>query len=204
MSAKKSDQKPLEDSKEKIKIPESKTEDTFVFSLKDDGENNHSTKKEDSHAGALLEELPESVKKKLEESKVENKAKKVTKRKSRKLKEKKHVPIGKAYINATYNNTIVTLADNNGNVLAWASAGAAGFKGPKKSTSYASQIITRVAVEKAKGCGLQDVNVLINGVGTGREAAIRTLNACGLNILSIKDVTPVPHNGCRARKPRRV
>jgi len=89
-------------------------------------------------------------------------------------------------------------------VLAWASAGMAGFKGPKKSTPYAAQIITRIAVEKAKAFGLEEVSVFVKGVGTGRESAIRALNANGLIINSVKDVTPIPHNGCRSKKPRRV
>jgi small subunit ribosomal protein S11 len=113
--------------------------------------------------------------------------------------------LGNAYIQATYNNTIVTLADNKGDVISWASAGLAGFKGAKKATPYAAQIITKIAVQKAKEeYGLQDVNVFVAGVGTGRESAVRALNANGLEVLSIKDTTPVPHNGCRPKKPRRV
>jgi small subunit ribosomal protein S11 len=111
---------------------------------------------------------------------------------------------GKVFINSTYNNTIVTLTDTVGNVLSWANAGLAGFKGPKKSTPYAAQIITRIAVEKAKEYGLAEVKVFVKGVGTGRESAVRALNANGLNITYIKDITPLPHNGCRSRKPRRV
>jgi len=90
-------------------------------------------------------------------------------------------------------------------VLSWASAGVAGFKGPKKSTPYAAQIITRIAVEKARqDYGLEEVSVFVKGVGTGRESAVRALNANGLNVTAIKDITPIPHNGCRQRKPRRV
>jgi len=111
---------------------------------------------------------------------------------------------GRAYIQATYNNTIVTLTDLNGNVLAWSSAGQNGFKGPKKSTPYAASIIVKNAVEKSKIYGLKNVNVFVKGVGSGRESAIRALNTHGINILSIKDITPIPHNGCRQRKPRRV
>ncbi|MFH1773222.1 MAG: 30S ribosomal protein S11 [Patescibacteria group bacterium] len=109
-----------------------------------------------------------------------------------------------AYIKATYNNTMVTLTDLNGNVLSWASAGMAGFKGPKKSTSYAAQIIVRIAIEKAKKYGLTEVSAMISGVGTGRESAIRALNVNGLVVTSIKDITPIPHNGCRPKKPRRI
>jgi small subunit ribosomal protein S11 len=100
---------------------------------------------------------------------------------------------------------MVTLTDSNGDVIAWASAGMAGFKGAKKATPYAAQIITKIAVQKAKEeYGLQEVSVFVAGVGTGREAAIRALNANGLEVSAIKDVTAVPHNGCRPKKPRRV
>jgi len=156
---------------------------------------------------AGLEELPEDVKKKLEKKKTEKTSKgKGGKGKQRKKKKKeiKRVTTGKAFIKATYNNTIVTLTDLNGNVISWASAGIAGFKGPKKSTPYAAQIITRIAVEKAREIGLQEVSVFVRGVGTGRESAVRALNANGLAVSSIKDITPIPHNGCRKRKPRRV
>ena len=116
----------------------------------------------------------------------------------------RQVSHGRAYIKATYNNTILTLTDQNGNVLAWASAGQSGFRGPKKATPYAATVIVKDACEKVKLYGLKEVNVFVRGVGSGRESAIRSLNANGLVILSIKDVTPIPHNGCRARKPRRV
>ncbi|MBI2459259.1 MAG: 30S ribosomal protein S11 [Parcubacteria group bacterium] len=149
----------------------------------------------------MAEELPEEIKKKLEKSKED---KKTSKKKGRRKKTDKKVPLGVAHVKATYNNTIVSLADLSGNVMAWASAGLAGFKGPKKSTPYAAQIITRIAVEKAKKFGLSEVSVMVKGVGTGRESAIRALNANGLIITSIKDITPIPHNGCRPKKPRRV
>jgi len=128
---------------------------------------------------------------------------KVTNNKKKK-KKKIIAPKGQAHISATYNNTIITLADQSGNVLAWSSAGLMGFKGPKKSTPYAAETIVRDAVTKAKNYGLQEVDVFVKGVGSGRDSAIRSLHASGLNILSIKDVTPIPHNGCRPRKPRRV
>ena len=149
----------------------------------------------------MVEELPEEIKKKLEKSKEDRK---VNKKKARKKKVDKKIPVGVAHIKATYNNTIVALTDLSGNVISWASAGMAGFKGPKKSTPYAAQIITRIAVERVKECGLSEVSVIVKGVGTGRESAIRALNANGLIITSIKDVTPIPHNGCRPKKPRRV
>ncbi len=125
---------------------------------------------------------------------------------AQKKKKRKHQSVmnGIAHIQATYNNTIVTLSDLSGNVLGWCSAGQVGFRGPKKSTPYAAGIIVRTVVEKVRDYGLKNVDVLVRGVGSGREAAIRALGANGLNVLSIKDVTPVPHNGPRAKKVRRV
>jgi len=150
-----------------------------------------------------IEELPDDIKKKLEEKKKDKGGKKLIKK--RKKKDKVRVEVGKVYIKATYNNTIVSVTDLNGNVISWASAGIAGFKGPKKATSYAAQIIARIAIGKARdGFGLKDVSVFVKGVGTGREAAVRSINANGLNVTSIKDITPIPHNGCRPKKPRRV
>lgn len=151
--------------------------------------------------GPVLEELPEELKKKLEKQKANRQASKGRKKKKG---GEKRVTTGKAFVNSTYNNTIITLTDDAGNVLSWANAGLAGFKGPKKSTPYAAQIITRIAVEKAKEFGLSEVKVFVKGVGTGRESAVRALNANGLQITYIKDITPLPHNGCRSRKPRRV
>ena len=153
-----------------------------------------------------LEELPEEIVKKLEKKKAENeqKGKKIKVRRKKKKVFKK-VPVGKAYIKSSYNNTIVTLTDMQGSVISWASAGVAGFKGPKKATPYAAQIITRIAVGKARQeYGLSEVSVFVRGVGTGRESAIRSLNNNGLIVTSISDVTPKPHNGCRVRRPRRV
>ncbi len=128
----------------------------------------------------------------------------IEKKVAKKKKNLKLVSHGRAYIQATFNNTIVTITDQNGDVIGWASAGGSGFKGPKKSTPYAAQIITRLAVEKARETGLKEVSVFVKGVGTGRESAVRALNANGLNITYIKDITPIPHNGCRPKKPRRV
>jgi small subunit ribosomal protein S11 len=139
---------------------------------------------------------------KIEGEKKEKSEKKIIKGKKKKIA--RHVPIGCAYIQASYNNTIVTLTDQNGNVLGWSSAGLCGFKGPKKSTPYAAGIVVKNAAEKVHDYGLQELNVFVCGVGSGREAAVRALNANGLNVLSIKDTTPIPHNGCRAKKPRRV
>ena len=114
------------------------------------------------------------------------------------------VPLGRVYVHASYNNTLITLTDLQGNALSWSSAGVMGFTGPKKATPYAAGLLVKDAVSKAQGYGLRDVHVLVRGVGSGREAAIRALNANGLNVLTIKDVTPIPHNGCRAPGPRRV
>ena len=123
---------------------------------------------------------------------------------TKRKKSVKQVSHGRAYVQATYNNTIVTIADMNGNVLGWSSAGKVGFTGPKKATPYAATVIVKDLVDRIKDTGLKDVNVFVKGVGSGREAAVRALNANGINVLTIKDVTPIPHNGCRAPKPRRV
>lgn len=122
----------------------------------------------------------------------------------RKKKVQKQVSTGRAYIQATFNNTIVSLTDQNGNVLGWASAGMVGFKGPKKATPYAAGQVVKRAVDAVKETGLKEVTVFVKGIGGGRESAIRGLNANGLNVLSVKDVTPIPHNGCRPPKRRRV
>lgn len=119
-------------------------------------------------------------------------------------KKKQMVTRGRAYVQATYNNTIVTLTDQQGNVIAWSSAGKNGFKGPKKSTPYAAGVIARAAVEKARDYNLREVDVFLKGVGSGRESAVRALHANGLEVLTIKDITPIPHNGPRPKKPRRV
>jgi small subunit ribosomal protein S11 len=153
--------------------------------------------------GEAGEELPEEIKKKLESRKEEKTNKKVFKKKKKRAKVK--VDTGKVYVKASYNNTIVTVTDFSGNVLSWASAGMAGFKGPKKATSYAAQIIAKIALLKAKeDYGLKEAAVYINGIGTGREAAVRAVNANGISITAIRDITPIPHNGCRPKKPRRV
>ena len=117
---------------------------------------------------------------------------------------KKNVEHGQAHIQASFNNTIVTLTDAQGNALSWASAGGLGFRGSRKSTPYAAQVAAETATRADLVHGLKDVDVFVKGPGTGREAAIRALAASGLNVLSITDVTPVPHNGCRPPKRRRV
>jgi small subunit ribosomal protein S11 len=119
-------------------------------------------------------------------------------------KEKKVVHSGSAYIQATFNNTIITITDQNGNAVAWASAGGQGFKGSRKSTPYAAQIAADTAAKKAMGFGMRQINVYVKGPGAGRESAIRALQAAGLEVNLIKDVTPVPHNGTKPPKRRRV
>ena len=121
-----------------------------------------------------------------------------------KKEKKKNIAEGKAYIQATFNNTIVTITDGTGNVVTWASAGSVGFKGSRKSTPFAAQMASENAAQKAMAQGMKEVKVYVKGPGAGREAAIRSLQAAGLEITAIKDVTPIPHNGCRPRKRRRV
>jgi len=119
-------------------------------------------------------------------------------------KEKKNVPHGMATVNASFNNTIVSIADAEGNVLAWSSAGRIGFKGSRKGTPFAAQLAAANCAEHAKEHGVRSVDVRVTGPGAGRESAIRALQANGIDIKSIKDTTPIPHNGCRPRKRRRV
>ena len=121
-----------------------------------------------------------------------------------KKKDRKNVPVGVAHVNASFNNTIVTITDPFGNTIAWSSSGANGFKGSRKSTPYASQVAAEVAGKKAMDHGMRTVEVLVKGPGAGRESALRALAAVGLAVTSIKDITPVPHNGCRPPKRRRV
>ena len=122
----------------------------------------------------------------------------------KKKKTKKNVIEGVAHIHATFNNTIITITDRSGNTLAWATAGGSGFRGSRKSTPFAAQIAAERAGTKAQEYGLKDISVKVKGPGPGRESALRALNAIGLNVVSIEDVTPMPHNGCRAPKQRRV
>ena len=119
-------------------------------------------------------------------------------------RERKSVPVGRAYIQSTFNNTVVTLTDPQGNVIAWGSSGTAGFKGSRKGTPYAAQLAARDAARRAMEHGLRQIEVYVKGPGSGREAAIRSLQSSGLYITGIRDVTPIPHNGCRPRKRRRV
>lgn len=121
-----------------------------------------------------------------------------------KRKEKKHVETGAAHIRSTFNNTIVTITDTNGNTISWASAGGLGFKGSRKSTPFAAQMAAEQAARAAIDQGMRSADVFVKGPGAGREAAIRALQAAGIEVSSIKDVTPIPHNGCRPPKRRRV
>jgi len=119
-------------------------------------------------------------------------------------RDRKNIPRGRAYVQATFNNTIVTLTDPNGNVIAWSSAGANGFKGSRKSTPFAAQVTSEAAARRAQEHGLRQVDVFVKGPGSGREMAIRSLQASGVQVISITDTTPIPHNGCRPPKRRRV
>jgi len=119
-------------------------------------------------------------------------------------RERKNIPQGRAFIHSTFNNTRVTLTDLNGEVISWSSAGAVGFKGSRKGTAFAAQRAAEEAAKKAMDHGLRQVEVMVRGPGSGREAAIRTLQTQGLNVTKIRDVTPIPHNGCRPPKRRRV
>lgn len=123
---------------------------------------------------------------------------------TRKKKEKKSLYEGRVVIQATFNNTIVTISDMNGNVVSWSSAGSLGFRGAKKSTPYAAQTTAETAAQKAVQYGLQEVHVFVKGPGIGRESAVRALGQLGLQVRSIEDITAIPHNGCRPRKSRRV
>lgn len=119
-------------------------------------------------------------------------------------KARKNVPIGRAYVKTSFNNTFVTLTDRSGDVIVWESAGTAGFKGSKKSTPYAAQLTAEACAKKGMEHGMQKVEVFVRGPGSGRETAVRALSAAGLEIISVKDISPQAHNGCRARKRRRV
>ncbi len=123
---------------------------------------------------------------------------------SRKKKVKKNVPNGVAHVHATFNNTIITITDPSGGVVSWSSSGCNGFKGSRKSTPFAAQVAAEEAGRKAVDAGMKSVKVLVKGPGSGRESALRALASAGLNITLIKDITPIPHNGCRPRKSRRV
>lgn len=128
----------------------------------------------------------------------------MAKRKVSRKKEKKNIPVGVVHIQSTFNNTIVTITDPTGGVVSWSSAGVAGFKGSRKSTPFAAQMAGEDAAKKAVEQGMRSVEVYVKGPGSGRESALRSLQSAGLSVTLIKDVTPIPHNGCRPRKRRRV
>lgn len=151
---------------------------------------------ENSKENEAEEKLPEKAEGKKE--------KKTAVPRRKKKKEVKQIPSGRVYVQATYNNTLISVTDPRGNVLAWSSAGSNGFKGPKKATPYAASIVIKNLMEKIKPFSFREAHVFVKGIGLGREGAIRALHANGINILSIKDVTPIPHNGCRPAKVRRV
>lgn len=125
-------------------------------------------------------------------------------RKTGKRKEKKNIPVGIAHIQASFNNTIISFTDQKGNVVSWASSGMAGFKGSRKSTPFAAQLAAENAARKAQEQGMRTVGVLVKGPGAGREAAMRAINRVGFQVTYIRDITPIPHNGCRPPKRRRV
>ncbi len=129
---------------------------------------------------------------------------KATARRRSSRKERKNVPVGRAYIHATFNNTIITITDPQGNALSWASAGSSGFKGSRKSTPYAAQMAAQQVARVAQGQGVRELDVYVKGPGPGRAAAIRSLQGTGFKLRSITDITPIPHNGCRPPKKRRV
>lgn len=124
--------------------------------------------------------------------------------KAKKRKDRKSVPVGVAHIEASFNNTIITFTDPSGGAVAWGSAGASGFKGSRKSTPFAAQVAAETAAKKAIENGMRTVSILVNGPGTGRESAVRAIAQAGIRVTSIEDITPVPHNGCRPTKKRRV
>ena len=150
---------------------------------------------------AKIDNIDSAVEKKVEK-KVDKKSKKSSYSKKKKIK--KHILNGIAYVQSTFNNTIITIADTNGNVVSWASAGQKVFKGSRKSTPYAAQLAAEDAGKKASEHGVKTVDIQVQGPGSGRESALRALQTIGFQVNSIRDVTPIPHNGCRPKKRRRV
>ncbi len=133
-------------------------------------------------------------------------AKKVQTKQKKRVKKKitKAIPVGRAYIKASFNNTVVSMSDSRGNVVCWSSSGKIGYRGAKKSTAYVAQLVAEDCAKLAHEYGMHEIEVYVKGPGSGRESAIRALQAAGMTITAIKDITPVPHNGCRPRKHRRV
>lgn len=147
------------------------------------------------------EKVEEKAEVKTEETKKESS---LSAKAKKKLFKRRHVSKARAYILCSYNNTSITVSDMNGDVLGWSTSGSLGFKGPKKSTPFAATLVAQKVVEKTARYGIKEIEIFIKGVGGGREASVRALGNAGLAINSIKDITPVPHNGCRPKKPRRV
>lgn len=168
--------------------------------------------KEEKKTGMKREKPAEKVgEKPVEDKKEEEKAKEskkeavdLTSKAKKKSFKRRHVAKARAYILCSYNNTSITISDTGGNVLGWSTSGSLGFKGPKKATPFAATLVAQKVVEKTARYGVKEIEIFIKGVGGGREASIRDLGNAGLIINSIKDITPVPHNGCRPKKPRRV
>jgi len=156
--------------------------------------------------------LKEEVKEEVSQQKLPEKdvsivlppATQVTTPKVNKSSKRRHIPKGQVHILCTYNNTIISMSDNSGNSLGWSSSGSIGFRGAKKSTPFAATLVTQKVIEKTARYGVKEVDVFVKGVGGGREASVRALIAAGIQVNGIKDITPVPHNGCRPKKPRRV
>lgn len=159
---------------------------------------------EETQAAPVVETAEAKEEKKPAKEEKAKKQAKYTRTAKGKKRAVKSVPRGRAYVQASLNNTIVTITDPNGNTLCWASAGGSGFRGPKKATPFAASQVVEKLAERAEKYGVKDLHVIVTGIGGGRDSAIRTLNAQGFNILSIKEVTPVAHNGCRPRRARRV
>ncbi|MFC1703014.1 30S ribosomal protein S11 [Patescibacteria group bacterium] len=157
-----------------------------------------------TEAGAVTEEKKPEASAVTDDAAPKKKVPAKATRRGKRKKVVKKVSSGLVFVHASYNNTIVTITDINGNVLGWSSAGVVGFRGPKKATPYAASVIVKDVTEKIAETGLREVHAVVRGIGSGREAAVRALHANGINVLSIKDMTPIPHNGCRPRKPRRV
>ncbi len=148
---------------------------------------------------AEAEKVNAEIKKQEDDSKASLQTARTTKSSKR-----RHVPRGQVHILCTYNNTVINMSDLTGNALGWSSSGSIGFRGAKKSTPFAATLVTQKVIEKTARFGVKEVDVFVKGVGGGREASVRALIAAGIQVNSIKDVTPVPHNGCRPKKPRRV
>lgn len=163
---------------------------------------NESTQETVDSAQSAEKKAPEAPKKEKEVKK--SAQKKYTRTAKGKKRAVQSVPKGRAYISASLNNTIITITDPNGNTVAWASAGGAGFRGPKKATPYAASKVVDKIADKLEELGTKELQLFIRGIGSGRDSAIRSLNSKGINITGIKELTPVPHNGCRPRRARRV